>query len=159
MKLKIDISNTFDLVQDQLGMIGKRVKTQTGEPMFSDFSLSSREKPVILQYAVDAVQAIIAIAPERVTDYHKENGCILFSVNGGRDNDNLTEMFNDMASAFVRTYCIAQFLAMTKPDYAKKYFDEANSISETLFKLLFNKANSLTSSDSLALTKGSVIIN
>lgn len=156
MKIKIEYDKVFDWVLDQVGMIGKRVKTEKGEPSFTNFTLSSREKPVIVKYMQEAVQNVFASAPERMTDYHIAHDAILLSVVGGDDNDNLVELFGDTLSSYVRNYCLAQYLNMTAPDYAKKYVDETESIATSLISMLFYKSNVLTASEPLVDTNGVV---
>lgn len=156
MKLKINISETFELVNDRLGSLGKRMKSQNGEPLYIDLILSSREKPTLSQYVTEAVLNIHSMAPERVTDYHKDRDDILFSIQGGRDADNLTEFFTDLSQNYVTAYCAYRHLSDTQPDMAKSFADAANFILLSLRTAIFTKSGFLPSSDPLADTKGSV---
>lgn len=156
MKISIDVNEVFDLMQDQLGMIGKRVKTQNGEPTYSSVALSSREMPVVLQFVREAVTAIFALAPERMADYNEKNKTFSFSVNSGRDNDDLSRNFTDLCRNYVLNYSIAQYLAMATPELAKKYFEQTSVTLSSLRGCLFSKSAMLTSSDALTETKGVV---
>lgn len=156
MKINIDVNEVFDLMQDQLGMIGKRVKTQTGEPTYSSVTLSSREQPVVQQFVREAVLSVFALAPERMTDYSEKGRAFYFSVNSGRDNDDLTHSFTGLCRDYILNYCIAQYLSMATPELAKKYFEQANVALSSLKGCLFCKSSMLTSSDALAETKGVV---
>lgn len=159
MKLKINISQIFDYAQDELGMIGKRIKTQDGEPTYSSVQLSSREKPVVARLVQEAVQAAFSVIPERLSDYHKEDEDILFSANGGRDSDELTEFFNDVFMNYVLAYVLAQYLSMTAPELAKKYITQADSLLINLRSAMLNKSAFFSSADSLEETSGSVSYN
>lgn len=156
MKLKINISETFELVNDRLGALGKRMKSQNGEPLYIDLVLSSREKPTLAQYITEAVHNIRTAAPERVSDYHKDRDDILFSIQGGRDADNLTEFFTDFSQNYVTAYCVYRHLSDTHPEIAKSFADTASFILLSLRTAVFTKSGFLSSSDPLADTKGSV---
>ena len=135
MRIKIDISSVFDSVQDQLAMISKRVKSEGGEPTYTTFALSSREKGLITALAKDAVLSVVAIAPDCINNYHKDGDEILISVNNGITDD-LTEMYNDLVSSYARAYCLAQYLSMTGSELLRNILRSVMCcfpISATLF--------------------------
>lgn len=155
MRIKIDISSVFDNVQDQLAMISKRIKNEGGEPAYTTFALSSREKGLITGLAKDAVLSVVAIAPECINNYHKDGNKILISVNNGITDD-LTEMYNDLVSSYTRAYCLAQYLSMTGSELAKKYITESDVLLSNIRNSVFNRSKVLTSSSPLDETTGEI---
>jgi len=156
MKLKINISQVFDLANDRIGSLASRIRTKEGESVYTNAILSSREKIIVEQYIREALHALWAVAPERISDYHKDGDDYLFSINGGRDADDLTEYFNDATLGYVVAFCIARHVASVLPDYAKIYADEADANLVSLRNSIFYKSGYLTSSDPLVDTTGSV---
>lgn len=146
----------FDLTNDRLGSLAARIKTKDGEPIYSNVVLSSREKIIVEQHIREALHALWATAPERVSDYHRDGDDYLFSINGGRDADDLTDFFNDASLNYVVSFCIARHLAAVLPDYAKIYAEESDSNLVSLRNAIFFKSGYLTSSDPLVSTTGSV---
>lgn len=156
MKLKINTSKVFDLTNDRIATLASRVKTKEGEPVYTNTILSSREKIIVEQYIREALHALWAVAPERVSDYHKDGDDYLFSITGGRDADDLTEFFNDATLNYVVSFCTARHVAVALPDYAKLYAEEADSNLISLRNSIFYKSGYITSSDPLVKTTGSV---
>lgn len=159
MKIKIDLNRIFESVRDHAGMIGKRVRDTAGGPLYLALALSSREKPVIDGYALEAAHTIFGTVPERVSDYHKADGHILFSISGGDDNDDLTEKFTDAIETYVRTYCLARYLDMAAPDYARKYKEDIAVQITALTQMIYHKSSDLTSSRPMMETKGKIFTN
>lgn len=141
MKITINIDETFLKIQAHLASIARRVTDDKGNTNAKLFLLSPREKPMMVEYMAEALRTVNAIAPERVFSYtfDSDEGEMYVYIMYGRDADDYDDYFNHAVNAYVKTYALAQYLAMATPTVASKYNDEAAILLSDLKRKLFHK--------------------
>ena len=127
-------------IKKHLSVIGKRLYTKDGKNMFSDITVSTAEQPsagsgIFDQYISAAAQNIAGALAQFVTSYSDTS----IDVTGTRWNAALTSSVQNAAKSYATLFTVGEYLAMTHPDLAEKYYRDAQGMMNTITTLAYHK--------------------
>jgi len=108
--------------------------------MFSDITVSTAEQPsagsgIFDQYISAAAQNIAGALAQFVTSYSDTS----IDVTGTRWNAALTSSVQNAAKSYATLFTVGEYLAMTHPDLAEKYYRDAQGMMNTIITLAYHK--------------------
>lgn len=138
-------------IRQHLSIIGKRAKDSQGNNIFSSMTLSTAEEPIFQHYVAQAVGHIVALS----ADFTISKSADAIKVSHPRWQGADEETFHLLAHEFIIASSVAEFLGMSAPDYAKKYFNDADTLLSSIRMLLYAKMPSESSAASYGDVTGS----
>ena len=136
----IDLSGVAGKVKRHLSVIGKRLYTKDGKNLFSDITLSSAEQPlsgdsILGQYIATAAQNIAGALAQFVTSYSDTT----INVSGTRWNASVTSAVQSAAESYAMLFTVGEYLAMTHPELAEKYYRDSQGMMNTIITTAYHK--------------------
>ena len=131
----IDISNIEGDIKRHLSVIGKRLYDKEGKNLFSNITVSSAEPSIFTQYISAAAQNISGALAQFVTSYTDTT----INVDGTRWNTALVNSVTNAAKSYAVFFSVGEYLAMTHPELAEKYYRDANGMMQTIMTLAYHK--------------------
>ena len=131
----IDISNIDGDIKRHLSVIGKRLYDKEGKNLFSNITVSSAEPSIFTQYISAAAQNISGALAQFVTSYTDTT----INVDGTRWNTALVTSVTNAAKSYAVFFSVGEYLAMTHPELAEKYYRDANGMMQTIMTLAYHK--------------------
>jgi len=135
----ISLSGVSADIKRHLSIIGKRLYTKDGKNMFSDITVSSAEQPqsggIFDHYVAAAAQNIAGALAQFVTSYSDTS----IEVSGTRWNAHVTSAVQNAAKSYALFFSVGEYLAMTHPELAEKYYRDAQGMMNTIITTAYHK--------------------
>ena len=131
----IDLTGVAAKVKKHLSIIGKRLYTKDGKNMFSDITVSSAEEGIFGHYIAAAAQNIAGALAQFVTSYSDTS----ISVSGTRWDASVTAAVQNAAESYALLFTVGEYLAMTHPELAEKYYRDAQGMMNTVITTAYHK--------------------
>lgn len=127
-------------IKRHLSIIGKRLYDKEGKNLFSNITVSTAEQPstgvgIFDQYIAAAAQNIAGALAQFVTSYSDTS----ITVEGTRWNAQLTASVQNAAKSYAILFTVGEYLAMTHPELAEKYYRDAQGMMNTIITTTYHK--------------------
>ena len=127
-------------IKRHLSIIGKRLYDKEGKNLFSNITVSTAEQPstgggIFDQYIAAAAQNIAGALAQFVTSYSDTS----ITVEGTRWNAQLTASVQNAAKSYAILFAVGEYLAMTHPELAEKYYRDAQGMMNTIITTTYHK--------------------
>lgn len=132
----ISLANLQQEIRQHLSVIGKRLYDKQGKNLFSNITASSAEGDVFDDYIAAAAQNLAGSLAQFVTAYTDTE----LTVSGLRWTTALTASVEKAARSYALLFSCGEFLAMTHPELAEKYYRDAQSMMATVVSTAFYKS-------------------
>lgn len=139
-------------IKRHLSIIGKRLYDKEGKNLFSNITVSSNEDTIFTQYISAAAQNIAAALAHFVTSASNTS----ITVTGSRWNTNLTTALQEAGKSYAVLFTVGEYLAMSHPELADKYYRDAQTMLNTLVSIAYNKVAPTSSSSTYADVTGQI---
>lgn len=149
-------------IKKLLSVIGKRTKTNDGQDLFSQVTLSSVEEPVLNGYIHSANEKITNLFREFITDTTSTITTFSFTFENTRwrrDSDKTSPLLNGLSSGvkgFIVSFAVSEILAPNFPQLAEKFANDAKMHLDSLSKLIYYKMAPEQSTSDYSSISGSV---
>lgn len=137
--MNIAISDIKKDMKAHLAIIGKRLYDKEGKNLFSNVTLSTAEEPVIEQYISTAAQNIEALLQHFITGFSVTQKNVTISIHNTRGASDFSQRCEEMVKSYITIYVVAEYLAMTHPEMAEKYRQDAGNALLSLQLYVFHK--------------------
>lgn len=135
MAQTISLSGVKGKVKMHLSIIGKRLYSKDGKNLFSNITVSTAEDGIFDHYVSAAAQNIAGALAQFVTSYSDES----ISVDGTRWDAQVASAVQNAAESYALLFSVGEYLAMTHPELAEKYYRDAQSMMATIVTMAFHK--------------------
>ena len=127
-------------IKRHLSIVGKRLYDKEGKNLFSNITVSTAEQPsngggIFDQYIAAAAQNIAGALAQFVTSYSDTS----ITVEGTRWNAQLTASVQNAAKSYAILFAVGEYLAMTHPELAEKYYRDAQGMMNTIITTTYHK--------------------
>lgn len=133
--ITISLSGLTPKIKRHLSVIGKRMYDKEGKNLFSNITTSTAEDPIFEHYITIAAQNIAATLDKFVTAYSDTS----VTVQSERWSTQVKLALKSAAESYALLFTVGEFLAMTHPDLAKKYQEDAVGTMTTIIETANNK--------------------
>lgn len=113
-------------IKVHLSVIGRRLNQKAGDKNYQNVTLSSNEDGLVDDYFKGAMACLAGQLPEVLVSYDEAAGTQGYD-DAGRSNKAQQDALAGIVASYAISYTIASYLAMTYPELAKKYQQEAAS--------------------------------
>ena len=137
MAQTINISGVSSNIQRHLSIIGKRLYNKEGKNLFSNITVSTNETAIFTDYIDAAAQNIAAALAQFVTSYNNSTHQII--VENARWNSNVASAMQYACVSYATLFSVGEFLAMTHPELAEKYYRDAQGMMNTIITSAYHK--------------------
>lgn len=150
----ISLANVPGKVKRHLSIIGKRLYTKDGKNLFSDITLSTAEQPtsgntgILDHYVAAAAQNIAGALSQFVSSYSDTS----ITVSGTRWDAALTTAVQNAAESYALLFSVGEYLAMTHPELAEKYYRDAQGMMNTIITTAYHKDPPTATADPTSAT-------
>ena len=148
MAQTISLSGVGTKIKRHLSIIGKRLYSKEGKNLFSNITVSSIEDPIFNDYIYAAAQNIAAALAQFVTSYSDTS----ITVNGTRWDAEVAEAVQNACVSYATLFSVGEFLAMTHPELAEKYYRDAQIMMNTIISSAYHKDPPTATADPLTAT-------
>lgn len=131
----ISLANLENDIKRHLSIIGKRLYDKEGKNMFSNITVSTAEPAIFTQYISAAAQNIAGALAQFVTSYSDTS----ITVEGTRWKAPLTTSVENAARSYAVLFTVGEYLAMTHPELAEKYYRDAQGMMNTIITTAYHK--------------------
>lgn len=122
-------------IKKHLSIIGKRLYDKEGKNLFSNITVSSAEDGIFDHYVSAAAQNIAGALAQFVTSYSDTS----IKVNDARWNTTLPPALVNAAQSYALLFSVGEYLAMTHPELAEKYYRDAQGMMNTVIATAYHK--------------------
>lgn len=133
--ITISLSGLTPKIKRHLSVIGKRMYDKEGKNLFSNITTSTAEDTIFEHYTDLAAQNIAAALANFVTAYTNSS----ITVQSERWSAQVKVALKNAAESYALLFTIGEYLAMTHPDLAKKYQEDAVGTMATIVTTAANK--------------------
>ena len=137
MAQTISLAGVSNSIQRHLSIIGKRLYNKEGKNLFSNITVSSNETSIFSDYISAAAQNIAAALAQFVTSYNNTNQQII--IDNARWNSHVAAAVRDACVSYATLFSVGEFLAMTHPELAEKYYRDAQGMMNTIISSAYHK--------------------
>jgi hypothetical protein len=135
MAQTISLSGVSTQIKRHLSIIGKRLYTKDGKNLFSNITVSTAEDSIFNDYIYAAAQNIAAALAQFVTSYSNTS----ITVEGTRWDTNVASAVQNACVSYATLFSVGEFLAMTHPELADKYYRDAQIMMNTIISTAYHK--------------------
>jgi hypothetical protein len=141
MSQTISLAGVPAKIKRHLSVIGKRLYTKEGKNLFSDITLSTAEQPttgnagILDHYIAAAAQNIAGALAQFVTSYSDTS----VTVNGTRWDTQVAASVQNACESYALFFSVGEYLAMTHPELAEKYYRDAQGMMNTVITTAYHK--------------------
>lgn len=132
----ISLSDVGSNIKKHLSVIGKRFYDKNGKNLFSNITVSSAEEGIFNDYINAAAQNIAGALAQFDTSYSNTS----ISVNSARWDSETAKALQNAAESYALFFSIGEYLAMTHPELATKYQQDAQGMMHTIVSTAYYKA-------------------
>lgn len=133
--ITISLSGLTPKIKRHLSVIGKRMYDKEGKNLFSNITTSTAEDAIFEHYTTVAAQNIAAALAKFVTAYSDTS----ITVGSERWSAQVKLALKSAAESYALLFAVGEYLAMTHPDLAKKYQEDAVGTMATIIETANNK--------------------
>lgn len=144
----ISLTDVKGKVKKHLSVIGKRLYDKEGKNLFSNITLSSAEDGIIDHYVATAAQNIAGALAQFVTTYSDTS----ITVDGSRWDAQVASAVQNAAQSYAMLFSVGEYLAMTHPDLAEKYYRDAIAMMGTIVTSAFHKDPPTAAADPISVS-------
>lgn len=127
-------------VKRHLSIIGKRMYTKDGKNIFSQITVSSAEDPIFDQYITAAAQNVEALLRQLITGFAPAgSGTIGITLTNTRGTADFDSRCQEFVTTYITLFTVGEYLAMTHPELAEKYYRDANNAIQSLMAYAYHK--------------------
>jgi hypothetical protein len=120
--------------------------------MFSDITLSSAEsEPILTQYINASVHDIEAALKQFITSCTYSTNFTI-TIDNTRGDDDFGARTQALSESYVTLNTTGEYLSMTHPDIAQKYYRDAQQRMESLIAYVYYKKPPIAQSSTLSYT-------
>lgn len=123
--MTISFSTITNTIMQHLSIVGKRQHDKENTSQFSAITVSTAEKPIFVQYAKEAAQAVKARLLPLVSSFTTTATTITLTLDENRAPEGFDTQCEAMVSSFIVAYALNAYLGMNYPALAQKYGEEA----------------------------------
>lgn len=138
--LTLTFSNVRGEIKKHLSIIGKRLYTKDGKNLFSNITVSSAEDGIFDHYIYAAAQNIAGALAQFVTTFTPSTTAPAITVDSSRWSDQVAKNVTKAADSYALLFSVGEYLAMTHPELADKYYRDAQGMMNTIITTAFFKA-------------------
>ena len=131
----ISLANIDSDIKRHLSIIGKRLYDKEGKNLFSNITVSSAEPGIFTQYIAAAAQNIAGALSPFVTSYNDTT----ITLTGSRFNTELEKALQNAGKSYAILFTVGEYLAMTHPELAEKYYRDALGMMNTIVATAYKK--------------------
>jgi 5-hydroxyisourate hydrolase-like protein (transthyretin family) len=135
MAQTISLTGVKANVKKHLSIIGKRLYDKEGKNLFSNITVSSAEDGIFDHYVSAAAQNIAGAIAQFVTSYSDTS----ITVNDARWDAPVSLALNNAAQSYALLFSVGEYLAMTHPELAEKYYRDAQGMMNTIITTAYHK--------------------
>ncbi|MBR2291701.1 MAG: hypothetical protein IJ868_05240 [Prevotella sp.] len=135
MAQTITLTGITAKIKRHLSVIGKRLYDKNGKNLFSNITVSSAEDPIFDHYISAAAQNIAGALAQFVTSYSDTS----VTVDGTRWDAEVAKAVQNAAESYAMLFAVGEYLAMTHPELAEKYYRDAQGMMNTLVTSAYHK--------------------
>ena len=132
---QIDLSGVSAEIKKHLSIIGKRLYDKDGKNLFSNITVSSAEDGIFTHYISAAAQNIAGAIAQFVTSYSDTS----ITVNDARWDSHVATALSKAAQSYALLFSVGEYLAMTHPELAEKYYRDAQGMMNTIIATAYHK--------------------
>lgn len=133
--MEISLANVTDKIKRHLSIIGKRLYDKQGKNLFSNITTSTAEDPIFDHYIAAAAQNMAGALAQFVTAYSDTT----ITVDASRWDAEVQKALQRAAESYALFFSVGEFLAMTHPELAEKYYRDAQGSLNTLITTAYHK--------------------
>lgn len=131
----ISLTGVTAKIKRHLAVIGKRLYDKEGKNLFSNITTSTAEDAIFDHYVAAAAQNIATALAQFVSGYTDTS----ITVTGTRWDTNLTTAVTNAAQSYALFFSVGEYLAMTHPELAEKYYRDAQGMMNTIVSSAYEK--------------------
>lgn len=135
MAQTISLAGVDSSIQRHLSIIGKRLYNKEGKNLFSNITVSSNETSIFSDYISAAAQNIAAALAQFVTTYANNS----ITINNARWSNSVASAVQNACVSYATLFSVGEFLAMTHPELAEKYYRDAQGMMNTIITSAYHK--------------------
>ena len=135
MAQTINLSGVPSDIKKHLSIIGKRLYDKDGKNLFSNITVSSAEDGIFTHYVSAAAQNIAGAIAQFVTNYSDTS----ITVNDARWDSQVATALSKAAQSYALLFSVGEYLAMTHPELAEKYYRDAQGMMNTIIATAYHK--------------------
>lgn len=135
MAQTISLAGVDSSIQRHLSVIGKRLYNKEGKNLFSNITVSSNETSIFSDYISAAAQNIAAALAQFVTTYANNS----ITINNARWSSSVALAVQNACVSYATLFSVGEFLAMTHPELAEKYYRDAQGMMNTIITSAYHK--------------------
>jgi len=135
MAQTISLTGVKANVKKHLSIIGKRLYDKEGKNLFSNITVSSAEDGIFDHYVSAAAQNIAGAIAQFVTNYSDTS----ITINDARWDSQVATALNKAAQSYALLFSVGEYLAMTHPELAEKYYRDAQGMMNTIITTAYHK--------------------
>lgn len=135
MAQTISLAGVDSSIQRHLSIIGKRLYNKEGKNLFSNITVSTNETSIFSDYISAAAQNIAAALAQFVTTYANNS----ITINNARWNSSVALAVQNACVSYATLFSVGEFLAMTHPELAEKYYRDAQGMMNTIITSAYHK--------------------
>lgn len=136
-------------IQRHLSIIGKRLYDKDGKNLFSNITVSTAEPSIFTQYIAAAAQNIAGALSPFVTSYDDTS----ITLTGSRFNTELEKALQNAGKSYATLFTVGEYLAMTHPELAEKYYRDALGMMNTIVAVAYKKKSpAVSAADPLSIS-------
>ena len=135
MAQTISLTGVKANVKKHLSIIGKRLYDKEGKNLFSNITVSSAEDGIFDHYVSAAAQNIAGAIAQFVTNYSDTS----ITVNDARWDSQVATALSKAAQSYALLFSVGEYLAMTHPELAEKYYRDAQGMMNTIITTAYHK--------------------
>lgn len=136
MDITLDFNTIYDAVGRTLSIVGKRTKDESGGSLYRDFTLGTKEQPIVNDFIKTAVTAITVATSSFVSATSSDSITLTFP-------DSHPAGLEGPVDTACKDYCIAyalySWLATVSPELSKKYGEELQGRLASIVSLVYEK--------------------
>lgn len=131
----ISLENLTPEIKRHLSVIGKRLYDKQGKNLFSNITVSTAEDVIFEHYVSVAAQNIVGAIAQFVTG----STSTTITVSGSRWTQPVTASVEKAARSYALLFAVGEYLGMTHPELAEKYYKDAQNTMATIVTTAFYK--------------------
>lgn len=127
-------------VKRHLSIIGKRMYSKDGQNLFSQITVSSAEDPIFEQYICAAAQNVESMLMPLVGSFAPlSSHTVGFTFKNTRGSMDFDSRCGEMVKTYITLFTVGEYLAMTHPELAEKYYRDATNAIQSLMAYAYHK--------------------
>ena len=131
----ISLADIDSDIKRHLSIIGKRLYDKEGKNLFSNITTSTAETGIFDQYIAAAAQNIAGALSQFVSSYSDTS----ITLTGSRFNSELEKALQNAGKSYAVLFSVGEYLAMTHPELAEKYYRDAQGMMNTIITTAYHK--------------------